>query len=156
MRPNIRRILRTAVDAKTVHDHLSRHHAGPIRTAPVSISSSTRASTCPVGKMRNRFHEPRSDPPSPRRLDDVNANKSRYGNKRETPPIRCHEPSRPTPGDEPYRTPVRSGRREAEEAPSEPGAGRRRAPAGPGAGCDRTGWAGCREMGTAGPGHLGG
>jgi hypothetical protein len=46
-----------------------------------------------VSKMRNRFHEPRSDPPSPRRLDDVNANKSLYGNKRETPSIRCHEPA---------------------------------------------------------------
>jgi hypothetical protein len=44
--------------------------------------------------MRNRFHEPRSDPPSPRRFDDVNANKSQYGNKRETPSIRCHETSR--------------------------------------------------------------
>ena len=43
--------------------------------------------------MRNRFHEPRSDTPSPRRLDDVNANKSLYGNKRETPLIRCHEPA---------------------------------------------------------------
>jgi hypothetical protein len=44
--------------------------------------------------MRNRLHEPRSDPPSPRRLNDVNVNKSLYGNKRETPSIRCRESSR--------------------------------------------------------------
>jgi hypothetical protein len=121
---DIRRILRAAVDAKAVHDHLSRHHAGPIRTAPVSISGSTRASTCPAGKMRNRFHEPRSDPPSPRRLDDVNANKSLYGNKRETPSIRCHEPSRPT------------GRRPT------PQAGQIRVPGGKG-GANRAGRRGC-------------
>src|SRR5215469_16459607 len=35
------------------------------------------------------FHEPRSDTPSPRRPDDVNANKSLYGNERQTPSIRC-------------------------------------------------------------------
>jgi len=39
--------------------------------------------------MRNRFHEPRSDTPSPRRPDNVNANKSLYCNERETPSIRC-------------------------------------------------------------------
>ena len=128
MRPNIRRILRTAVDAKTVHNHLSRHHAGRIRTAPVSISGSTPASTCPVGKMRNRFHEPRSDPPSPRRLDDVNANKSLYGNKRETPSIRCHEPAPRRGRGRPPRRPDRRGR----ETGRRPGraAGRRRTWAG--------------------------
>ena len=42
--------------------------------------------------MRNRFHEPRSDTPSPRRPDDVNANKSLYGNERETPSIRPPNP----------------------------------------------------------------
>jgi hypothetical protein len=46
--------------------------------------------------MRNRFHEPRSDTPSPRRLDDVNANKSLYGNERETPSIRSTRFRRPT------------------------------------------------------------
>ena len=61
--------------------------------------------------MRNRFHEPRSDTPSPRRLDDVNANKSLYGNKRETPLIRCHEPAnrpgRAAPARRPARRPAR-------------------------------------------------
>jgi len=60
--------------------------------------------------MRNRFHEPRSDTPSPRRLDDVNANKSLYGNKRETPSIRCHEPAQPARTRTP-RAPPRSARR---------------------------------------------
>jgi len=59
--------------------------------------------------MRNRFHEPRSDTPSPRRLDDVNANKSLYGNKRETPSIRCHEPAQPARTRTP-RAPPRSAR----------------------------------------------
>jgi hypothetical protein len=85
--------------------------------------------------MRNRFHEPRSDPPSPRRLDDVNANKSLYGNKRETPSIRCHEPSRPTPGDDPHRS------------RSDSGAGSRSAR--PRRVQERADWSGSREMGTA-------
>src|SRR5580704_16643927 len=59
--------------------------------------------------MRNRFHEPRSDTPSPRRLDDVNANKSLYGNKRETPSIRCLEPAQPARTRTP-RAPPRSAR----------------------------------------------
>src|SRR5579871_3086288 len=48
--------------------------------------------------MRNRFHEPRPDVASHRRLDDVSANKSLYGNKRETPSIRCHESANRTQG----------------------------------------------------------
>src|SRR6202021_2404844 len=84
--------------------------------------------------MRNRFYEPRSDPPPPRRLDDVNVNKSLYGNKRETPSIRCHESSRrprtatPTAhrpdggaGGPPGASPVLAAGRRGE--PSEPGVG---------------------------------
>src|SRR5579859_5163833 len=48
--------------------------------------------------MRIRFHEPRSDVASHRRLYDVSANKSLYGNKRETPSIRCHESANRTRG----------------------------------------------------------
>ena len=38
----------------------------------------------------------RSDTPSPRRPDDVNANKSLYGNERETPSIRWPESAGPS------------------------------------------------------------
>src|SRR5271170_5470457 len=74
--------------------------------------------------MRNRFHEPRSDTPSPRRLDDVNVNKSLYGNKRETPSIRCPESAPPPPGGSGPRTPrIRAsrGRRAATDAGSTAG-----------------------------------
>ena len=84
--------------------------------------------------MRNRFYEPRSDPPSPRRLDDVNVNKSLYGNKRETPSIRCHESSRrPGTASPTAHRPDRGAGRPTSAstvlaagcrgAPSEPGAG---------------------------------
>jgi hypothetical protein len=78
--------------------------------------------------MRYRFHEPRSDTPSPRRLDDVNANKSLYGNKRETPSIRCHEPAHRRGRGRPPCRPDRRGR----ETGRRPGwaAGRRRTSAG--------------------------
>jgi hypothetical protein len=38
---------RTAADVKSVHDHLSRHHAGAKSNEHVSISAWARAHTCP-------------------------------------------------------------------------------------------------------------
>jgi hypothetical protein len=131
--------LRTAADAKSVHDHLSRHHAGPtIERARFDIrlnagmympargrrKSSNRCVWPPFaasplmprpdGLVLGHFHGrarscPRPNPscltanstqPQPRRYhgnqfiteknmcDDVNANKSLFGNERETPSIR--------------------------------------------------------------------
>ena len=133
MRPAFGANWRTAADVKSVHDHLSRHHAGPkIERARFDIGLGTSpysARTCPPCKTGNRRREPRvcrlppraaaglagtdhfhgrarscltgnSSQPQPRQhhsnqfiteknmCDDVNANKSLYGNERETPSIR--------------------------------------------------------------------
>ena len=136
MRPVFGANWRTAADVKSVHDHLSRHHAGPkIERARFDIGlgiglghEPIRARTCPPCKRaiaavslefaaspshRSRtgctdhFHgrarsclTGNSSQPQPRQhhsnqfiteknmCDDVSANKSLYGNERETPSIR--------------------------------------------------------------------
>ena len=59
MRPAFSTILRTAADAKSVHDHLSRHHASSINERArfdISLSAGTYA---PAAKTSNRCREPR-------------------------------------------------------------------------------------------------
>ena len=59
MRPVFSATWRTAADAKSVHDHLSRHHAGPIiERARFDISLST-STYMPLSKTSNRCREPR-------------------------------------------------------------------------------------------------
>ena len=59
MRPAFSANWRTAADVKSVHDHLSRHHAGPIiERASFDIGLGTSPSTCPLSKTSNRRREP--------------------------------------------------------------------------------------------------
>jgi hypothetical protein len=58
MRPIFSANWRTAADVKSVHDHLSRHHAGRKSNGHVSTSVSVRTHTCPLGKTSNRRREP--------------------------------------------------------------------------------------------------
>ena len=62
MRPAFGANGRTAADVKSVHDHLSRHHAGPkIETSKFRYRprhEPIRARTCPPCKTSNRRREP--------------------------------------------------------------------------------------------------
>ena len=89
MRPIFSASRRTVVDAKSVHDDLSRHHAGPIGDRArfdmrPGMSIYMPSAKCAITTMSLGLTRPPLARP-----DDVNANKSLYGNKRETPSIRC-------------------------------------------------------------------
>ena len=60
LRPVFSANWRTAADVKSVHDHLSRHHAGPkIENEHVSISASAQAHTGPyVPAVQNEQSPP--------------------------------------------------------------------------------------------------
>ena len=59
MRPAFSTILRTAADAKSVHDHLSRHHASSINERARFDISLRTSPYVPLSKTGNRCREPR-------------------------------------------------------------------------------------------------